>query len=73
MGRRWVVKVAESLDGVGLYLRRHKTLPDAHGRPRAETLPVTITYATLFVTKREALALARLRGFQNAVAKRTWW
>lgn len=72
MGRRWVV-VVEWLNGEPLFLRRHKTLPGKHGRPQVERLPVTIPYATKFVTKREALTLARRRGWKTPVARRTWW
>jgi len=78
MGRRWIVK----LDTVEqtqkpLYLGElamHDHVRDEQGR----VLPVTISFASKFVTKREALAAAKAAGYDPAEsdevqAMRTWW
>lgn len=74
MGRRWLVKVSETRSGESLYLCRFKLQLDADSRLEPELRPVTLHYATKFVTKREAVALAKERGYAlTAVVKRTWW
>lgn len=80
MGRRWVVEIKrddlpESAEARRLYLCRFSTLAGMPGHPddEPELRPVTIPYATKFVTKREATALAEERGLKNYEVKRTWW
>lgn len=77
MGRRWVVEIdrgmPESVNRV--YLRRFSLYAGLPGHPDDEPcdLPVTVTYATRFATKREAQALAVERGLAGFTVKRTWW
>jgi len=64
MSRRWVVQVRPPTRAVGgLYLC---VRPD-------ETLPVTIPYATKFITKRAGETEAKSRGLADFVVMRTWW
>lgn len=68
MGRRWVAEVEVHPDGTQMYCGDRVWTTG-----KLERRSVTISYAKLFVTKREALAGAKLRGFKNATALRTWW
>lgn len=74
MSRRWVVQIDTDYSDC-VYLRRHAVLAGLGDHPvdEPETLPVTIPYATKFVTKREATALAVERGIKSFTVMRTWW
>lgn len=69
MGRRWLIEVPMPADVV---------LPPEEYRPkhlyisRRDELPVTITYASKFVTRRAATDEANRRGLSNFKVIRTW-
>lgn len=63
MSRRWIVQVRPPTRARGgLYLC-----------VREEVLPVTIPYATKFITKRAGETAAKSHGLSDFVVMRTWW